>query len=334
MMKSIIAALVLSVSINVNATEGVCSTPDGQKKYTLFVNEMLSGSGGVNETIPDARWSESSYLLNCVCTSAYHHDHITWKATTDLAPFNEKQFYYQVNDFLAVRTDVNVQGEEWEHYVPFDGAIDSAPLPDNCQGMYETTGTTGTVSLYLRKPISGQIHIPRTRLYKLFATTHESSGAPNEGFGNVPVSELWLEGEIIGQASCVINDGNIINVDMHSINRNTLTQRGVKPDRYVDENVKITLKCSNVNEAVQVKLKLSAKTVGADLPAIQTSNPDVGIVLEHENNKVVPQHTEIPVTINNQYGEVELEAYPVNTRGKIPSSGVFEATAGLDLIYK
>lgn len=108
----------------------------------------------------------------------------------------------------------------------------------------------------------------------------------------------------------------------------------MKPEQYVDENVKITLKCSNVNEAVQVKLKLSAKIVGADLPAIQTSNPGVGIVLEHENNNVVPQRTEIPVTINNQYAEVELEAYPVNTRGKTPSSGVFEATAGRDLIYK
>ncbi|QMI03932.1 fimbrial protein [Citrobacter sp. RHB25-C09] len=108
----------------------------------------------------------------------------------------------------------------------------------------------------------------------------------------------------------------------------------MKPEQYVDENVKITLKCSNVNEAVQVKLKLSAKIVGADLPAIQTSNPDVGIVLEHENNKVVPQRTEITVPVNNQYGEIELQAYPVNARGKIPSSGLFEATAGLDLIYK
>lgn len=160
------------------------------------------------------------------------------------------------------------------------------------------------------------------------------NSAPNEGFGTVPVSELWLEGEIIGPASCVINDGNIINVDMHSINRNALTQWGMKPEQYVDENVKITLKCSNVNEAVQVKLKLSAKIVGADLPAIQTSNPDVGIVLEHENNKVVPQRTEITVPVNNQYGEIELQAYPVNARGKIPSSGLFEATAGLDLIYK
>lgn len=334
MMKSVVAMLLFSASINAFAAEGVCKATDGHKKYSLFVNEMLSGSGSSNGAFLEAKWSESSYTLSCECTSSFHHEHITWKATTDLAPFTDLPFYYRVNDFLAVRTDVNIQGEEWEHYVPFDGAIDSAPLPGNCQGIHETSGTTGSVALYLRKPVSGQIHIPRTRLYKLFATTHESSGAPNEGFGNVPVSELWLEGEITGPASCVINDGNIINVDMHSINRNALTRRGVKPDRYIDEVVKISLKCTNVNQAVQVKLKLSAKTVGADLPAIQTSNPDVGIMLEHNKSQIVPQRTEIPVPVNNQYGEVELQAYPVNARGKMPSSGLFEATAGLDLIYK
>ncbi len=327
-------ALLLFISLSVDAADGPCQPSSGQNTYTIFVNEMLSGNGQVNDVLPDARWSESSYTMNCSCSPSVRHDHITWKATTDLSPFKEKRGYYRVNDFLAVRTNVNVQGEEWEHNVPFDGAIDSAPLGDSCQGIYETTGTSGTVSLYLSHPISGQVHIPRTRLFKLFATTHESSGAPNGGFGNTPVSELWLEGEIVGPASCIINDGNIINVDLHSIQRNALSRRGEKPDRYVGETVKISLKCSNVSEAVQVKLRLSASTVGQDLPAIRTNNPDVGIVLEHERERVIPQRTEIPVPVHDQYGEIELEAYPVNAMGKIPKSGIFEATAGLDLIYK
>ncbi|MBN6044527.1 fimbrial protein [Citrobacter sp. ku-bf4] len=333
-MKYIFSAIIFSVSMSVSAADGICHSTSGQNKYTVFVNEMLAGHRQQDKSLPDVRWSESPYQLSCVCSPAFRHDHVTWKATTNLAPFNEKKYYYQVNDYLAVRTNVNVQGEEWEHYVPFDGAIDSAPLHGDCQRMYETTGTSGSLSLYLRKSVSGQIHIPRTRLFQLFATTHESSGAPNDGFGHEPISELWLEGDITGPASCVINDGNIIHVDLHAVNRNALNQRGKKPDRYSDERVKISLKCMNVNEAVQVKLRLSAVSVGQDLPAIKTSNPDVGIVLEHAKARIIPQRTEIPVPITDQHGEVELEVYPVNARGNIPVSGVFEATAGLDVIYK
>jgi type 1 fimbria pilin len=167
---------------------------------------------------------------------------------------------------------------------------------------------------------------PKTMFNVYFTTT-----------GDDPLSEvvyrIVYSGSVTVPQSCAINAGQTIVVDFGSLYSGGFTRAGEKPAGVRNKIFTVPVKCSGVDSQVNLSLRLIAAADSHISQAIATSNPDVGVVVESNDGRVLTPNDASSVepftTDENGSATLSLQAYPVSTTGETPAEGAFTALANL-----
>ncbi|PLR48529.1 hypothetical protein CYR52_13435 [Chimaeribacter arupi] len=221
---------------------------------------------------------------------------------------------------------------------PFEDVSDGLSHPCGSDGFYHSpiaeTGSKGTLSLYLVKGFTGKLVIPPILLARVYARWGTQGG-----YSATHINELLIAGQLIAPQTCRINDGTVINIDLGTLRSADILVPGALPANYTPQAVRLEYMCANITETMQIELTLYGQE-SADLPGtLQTSNPDIGVQVADQNMKPFDVNGgEVPLTLN--YGDIQYEtgqqvlyAWPVNTTGKPPATGPFNASALLEVEF-
>ena len=344
----LVALLMTGFSTQVFAAycQAVGGTKSFDFNYVTTISEPTANVPGTKAWAKD--WALSGdYAARCNC----YGNTITplfYRTISTLAPVPvgthvpdvSKKWFIIPNDKgdsnLAISTQVYIGGNLKKLVnVPFSDVSNIMPSTWCQPHITLATGAQGNISLTFLRPFIGQVVIPRVKVIDLFAGTNTSG----DSFTGAPVASVYIQGTVTAIQSCKINDGQVIEVPFGQIAANDFRIKGAGPTGYTNRIIDVKYKCTNIANGVDVVMTLEAAT-SPQLPnAILTNNPDVGIMVYHNgNNEVIPHQTPLPITIKTisgqQTGSTTLFAKPVNTTGKLPQRGPFEATASLNINIK
>ncbi|CNC53431.1 exported pilin protein [Yersinia intermedia] len=132
---------------------------------------------------------------------------------------------------------------------------------------------------------------------------------------------------VIAPASCVLNDGNAVNVDFG----NDMVTKKVDGSNY-KRPIPVNLVCTGVtNNAMKFQLKGTRASFGGT-NILATNNPNLGIAIQILGlNVAVPLNSNVSFTYPNI---VKLQAVPVKKPDSTLSSGKFSAGATLTVDYQ
>lgn len=345
----LVALLMTGFSTQVFAV--YCEAKGGTQSFEFNYVTTISNP---TENVPGTKawfqnWNLSGeYGATCHCPYNNNQTQLYYRAISALAPVpvgtnvpdHSKKWFIIPNDKgdsnLAISTQVFIAGYLKQLVdVPFSGVGNLMVKPWCSPNISLATGATGKITLTFLRPFIGQVVIPRVKVIDLYAGTNTNE----DSFKGTPVASVYIQGTVTAIQSCKINDGQVIEVPFGQIAANDFRIKGAGPTGYTNRIIDVKYKCTNIANGVDVVMTLEAAT-SPQLPnAILTNNPDVGIMVYHNgNNEVIPHQTPLPITITTisgqQTGSTTLFAKPVNTTGKLPQRGPFEATASLNINIK
>jgi len=245
--------------------------------------------------------------------------------------------YYPLDVDKGINIGINVAlgGKDDLRTVPVDlsntagvdnGHIEKNNCDDNNDAYPFATGSNGTVSLELTKPLpSGRIEIPMQELVTIYAKKQTGSFDRSR-----PFVKLNFQLSIDIPPQCTINDGQIINVPFGDISVNEFKPEATDKEKDFD----IHVSCKNPDDVSKVSIKFRTSDFNGS-GFIKTHNDegvrsDLGIKLKHNGNKIDGSSPAIPT----QEGNVTITATPVQQGEKSPEPGKFEATSTLDFEFK
>ena len=237
--------------------------------------------------------------------------------------------YYQVNDYVQVSTAIWIGGGVGQYIqtpFPSGGVSNKAPMADNCYLTNDWhSGSKGQLSLRISKSFIGTSIISNVQVVSVFATAQSGS----YGHGPIPISNIYLSGQITVPQTCTINAGQIVTVDFGDIWSGKFKNKGQKPDGVNAKTVTFPVTCNGGVESTANLTVRFQSTPDANYPdAISSDNPDVGVVITDTNGRTVEPNTGlIPFSLENSQATVSFKAYPVSTTGKAPTEGKFTSLA-------
>lgn len=315
------------------ALSGECLANGGTYVYTPSVvytltNPSQNTAGRI--ILNAASWDlGSNFNGTCDCTGVTGSPEIYYKALIPGGSFvfdDGANKYYQVTNKLAVASSLYVAGRRNSYVsVPFDNESNLQPLTcaDHNAGEFKT-GSSGRISIYFVKPFVGQEVIPPTTIMNIYGSLISNS------YGSTPMSSVVLSGKITVPQSCIINDGQVINVDFGDIYNTALKTKGAGPDGYSPKVVQMAYICNNISEGVKLSFTFNGQSSSGDSSALATNNSDVGVRIEDTNGSVIsPNSGQLPAQFDytTQSGSTLFRTYPINTSGNTPAVGEFSSTA-------
>ena len=336
---SLVAAIlspIITVSTNAHAVDsswlpGECRPLNGTKSYTFnflkTVNDISENEK--SKEYPNAfQWSDNTqYNIQCNCmgSSTPPNPHVYFKTVTNLklhTTINNKNFY-KVSDNLAVASRSYISGKG-DINVPFSDYTNTGAPPNICSDQSAKSGSDGNLDLLITSPFIGQMPIPNTNIFNLYASVVPGS------YGLVPIAQVNITGLVTVQQSCEINAGQSIQVDFGEMMNGNFKGRGSKPQGVSAKTLQLGYKCYLVSNGMDVKMRFTGQNDSNYPDALATTNPDIGVIIEDGNgNPVQPNTGTIPMTVDydSQKGSVDITTYPVSTTGKIPVVGQFTSRA-------
>lgn len=325
------------------AVEGSCwptSTPPGQAhKFNIIENLTADDVPGTTQST----WNNKGNFDGiCFCQNASVPESILFRFTSSILGGGSGKrsadfIYYPLDVEKGINIGINVAlgGEDELRYVPVDlsntaGVDNGRPATNNCDDNNEhtafATGSNGTVSLELTKPLpSGRIDLPMQELVTIYAKKQTGSYDTSR-----PFVKLNFQLSIDIPPQCTINDGQTITVPFGDISANEFKPEATGKQKPVD----IHVSCKNPEDASRVSIKFRTSDFNSS-GFIKTHNEegdrnDLGIKLEHNGNKIDGSSS----AIQTQEGIVTIVATPVQQGEKSPEPGEFEATSTLDFEFK
>ncbi|WP_447880266.1 fimbrial protein, partial [Serratia fonticola] len=212
--------------------------------------------------------------------------------------------YYRVDDYFSV-------GFSWR-----DCSTWYVPAPSfnfNCSGGVPTVKSLrqlidfslslgGNGELWIRRPTTWTV---RLRVERAFSGPRVVN-FPNifrYYFGDVPSDAATLQmislvGNITVPETCTINAGQTIQVTFGDIGAGRFEGKGQKPSGYTPVSTSVPVTCNDAAAQRNVKVSLSATPTSGLDSAIRTSNPDIGIVVTDENDRLVrPNRDTLPLRL-------------------------------------
>ncbi|MFO6492715.1 fimbrial protein [Hafnia alvei] len=334
------------------AYTGACTANNGTYSYNynfgfLTVIDPAGNKPGYLFPRPYAWNLGGNYSMSCDCDPAVENqiwakDHYVpdayFKTETNL-PLGHSdgvhQFYI-INDYLETTEEVWVAGNKLAYVaVPWvdvsNETSKGGSFSYSCKDPNDpkrtnagwTTGSKGSLWLYIKKPFVGSIFVENIKVLDIFASVTPGS------YNSSPVSSIYVQGQVTVPQNCEINAGQIITVDFGKIWSGDFTTKGQKPDGYVAKNIKASMKCNNINAYTNLTIRFQSE-ISSDYPdAIKTNNPDIGVeIIDDNGHLVLPNTGLIPFHIDDKYeASVTFKAQPVSTTGNPPSAGQFQAQA-------
>ncbi|MEY0729810.1 fimbrial protein [Providencia rettgeri] len=253
--------------------------------------------------------------------------------------------YLNLNEYFDVKVEIQIGGRVGQKVtVPVKDMWNGGSDPIECTppsvnsrdyGVELRTGSSGTITFRLKKPIINGITINQAELVQVFA----KKGSPANGstaYAPIPSTRVVLGAGIITVADeCTINEGNPINIDFLDVANTSEQLNGIN----YAQSFKIPVKCTGgsfTTGDLNIKLSLLPGPSGsADF------NPDyfgtlkngvkrtnLGIVVTDNvaGTLVKPnQAYQVPDFINNQ-GTWNLTAAPIAAPGSSVEEGEFTST--------
>jgi len=319
---------------------GACLAVNDPLTYGIEVNQGRNFLNDPGMVIPDFVGIDSgdNRPIDCQCEGGSAP--LYFKAVVNLPPgYNDGTMtYYIVHPTVQIGLKYRVNNGPLIP-APFEDVSDGLSHPCGSDGFYHSpiaeTGMRATLSLYLARGFTGKVVIPPVVLGNVYARWGTQGG-----YGVNYINGVFIFGELTATQTCRINDGAIINIDLGTLLTDDILTPGAMPARYAPQQIRLELMCRNFYDSMQISLTLYGKE-SADLPGIlQTSNPDIGVQVTDQNLKPFNVNGgQVPLTldytdIDHEPGQKLLYAWPVNTTGKRPATGPFNALALLEVEFQ
>lgn len=192
--------------------------------------------------------------------------------------------------------------------------------PQSLTGLSQ--GSQGQVVLTLTKDVIGGAIVipPGIKLAHYYRST--AAGF----FSDKPMTEIRTLGQVIPVTpDCTINNGQVINVDFNDIDASQLKTDG--PSSTIKKSIPLTFSCSS-SMTLDIKIHLLANSASFDAGAIGSSLPNVGVVMMHDDQPVVP-YGYFDSKLVDGAGSETITFSPVISPGAENVQGNFTASATL-----
>lgn len=256
-----------------------------------------------------------------------------YTARTSLPPsdMNGHLGYRKLNEYIDVRIDIHVAGRvNAEILAPFESFSnqynDNTARCNTANPPFFTStnfrsSSKGTVTFKLRRPVINGVSVNSREIIEMYGVL-DMPGAGIPGLGSVPMARLFIETALLTVPDkCVVNNGNIIDVDFKDI-----PQASLDGSRYV-ETIPVSYKCTGGSFDSGVKgisIGVSARPASFSDSYMDTTTKNLGIVLKHNGKVVKPnEFTKMPKSQTN-VGTWDLTAAPI-TFGSDIGLGQFTA---------
>lgn len=347
-MKNIIKTLFLSVvgflfySSFSFAGTGYCTPVNGTESLTYnwgnyTFTDPTKNVPGTTAPPEQLQAAGGEVTMNCSCNEGPYSHAWLWGDTTLSGEVSAGGYnYYDVpgNNYLQVGATIYTSIDDTWHPVPF------GPVSNDTSGAGQTyycnqnfdlrtggnhTGSLLKVSLRIKQSFVGTSTISPV----IIASTYWTLGDGGQtSHGPQAATNIYISGSITVPQTCTINAGKIIPVDFGQIMAGEFKQKGALVDS-AKKTVIVPIKCSNIDASANLTLRLQAIPSQDDNDAIQTSNPDVGIVVEDVLGRTIrPNVGLIPFNLDDSLqAKPILYLTPVSTTGVSPAGGDFHALA-------
>nr|WP_318381161.1 fimbrial protein [uncultured Enterobacter sp.] len=282
-------------------------------------------------------WAAGTYPVTCHCTSEGIFTNPYVSAMSDLPSVtHNSQSYLMLNGVsnkLSIAALIGIRNGAQLYAVPFSYISDKMGgvyFADCNETLYNfDVAKSGKYFLYIEKPLVGVVTIPKQTVFRFYAATREGESSIDT---SSPIAIGEINGTITVPQSCTINAGQVIQVDFGRIISADLKTKGSEAASAARTQT-ISMTCDNVENTTTLSISLEGAADPNNTDMLKTSNADVGIKISNQNGTTLPISGEakLPVNYRDGNGESELTAVPVNTTGKTPEVGHFEALLTLDV---
>ncbi|MFI8417429.1 fimbrial protein [Serratia sp. NPDC078593] len=321
----------LGMSQPLLAAPGQCTNDEGVTDYPFVFTSVMTDpaqniQGKIIENAENGEWNlPRVYKATCECTTM-NAAYVMAKSLLTNEVYNDGRIrFFELNKYLAVGSEVKIGGvaDRFEP-VPFDYTSNQNDAWDSgCESQRYKSGSEGHIHLYFIRPFVGQTVIPSTKLVEVYLAS--SPGVSS----TTPVSTVTMSGTVTVPQNCEINPQPIV-IDFGDIMSSDFTTKGAMPRNFTPERKEITVGCRNISDGVKVSLSFQAEADPSDPTLLKTTNGDIAVKLQGgDGNAISPSNGTLAVDFDypSQKGNAEIVAYPVNTSGKTPEVGDFNATA-------
>jgi len=313
--KSLLALMVLMCCIP--SAYAVNCTSSGKTDFTLPLNITVPAS---NNKANARVYSGTVYLNDFTMSCLAGIDGIATNYTSPLQIIGSKGNIkiFKINDFLTAEVYLfqNDTGSRQKVvYIPAEDKIQS-------QTGNFSPNTNAIVTVYLTKPLQGDIAIPDTDLY-----------SASFGDGESASYKLHLYGSISAENQCSIVNGEL-NYSFIDLEPDAFEKAGIgnKPANVNPVSRSISINCTG-NHAVTLQLSAPKSNNGF----IESDSEDIGFLVSDQNgNQLSPgdNSTAIKLSVNDGITQATLKAWPVSMTGKRPVPGTYTATAFVVVSYE
>lgn len=303
------------------------ATP-GENDFTVELNNtgFPSNQAGTTLEIPyRAQGDPTRYRLNFNNQTGQSSTETHMLVDSVLPASDINPGYLKLNDFIDVRVLIIKSGAigSWSYFGNTPNLIDGIGWANIFNyGLY------GTLGLRLRKDIiGGAIIIPRDEVVaSVFRSMRRIGGRDGIPRNPLPSFRIVLKGQTLPTpVECSIQ-ADKRDVDFKDLSSADITIDG---SRYGQE-LQLTYRC-NTPRNLPVKVNMIADNSSFSSNFIATSNPNLGIVMEHGGKTVKPWGS-FDSTLMNGTGSDRIYVAPVkNPTAKTIATGDFTANAVLVL---
>lgn len=334
----IAAALTLTGLATGAARAGRCDPLKHATPYLLQLDrdEIDTGHNMAGQRLPDAVTFHlaNQFPMECRCEGGSAA--LYYRSVSLLPPgYHDGELtYFVVNRSLQIGIKLGIKDTP-PIPVPFDDLPDGGSYACGSDGSYyhptDELGSHGTLSLYVSRGFIGELDIPLTRLMEIYARWGTQAG-----YGTEPVSRVSVFGSLIVPQTCLIDDGEVININLGRLHSADLLTPGAMPVHYVPQLITLNYQCQNIADTMHLELTLMGEESTAQPGVLQSSNPDVGVRMADAQMAPLEINTSrlpLPLTFDpqGQSGRQSFYAWPVNTTGKPPAGGPFSASALMEV---
>ena len=323
---------------------GPCTPTNGTHVFNPTINKAVTD---VSQNVKGATFVDfsswdlgGSYTAFCECPDdTLYSNPVYFRAEVPLtfATSVGGRNYYQVNNSLAVATDVWISGA-FNQYVgtPFDNISNLEPTRSQCIQNESTSkavwwsGGKGKISLYILQPFVGETIIPSTKIIDIYASKAVGQ------YNSIPVASVYISGSVTVPQGCELSSGSTLEIPFGEFKSSDFKDRkGLIPSGATKYTKELQFKCTNISDGVKIYLRIEGKPNTNDTNAIDMGNADIGAVIEGNNgNIMIPndstgQEMNVSTLVDETHrvATTTITAYPISTTGKAPAAGEFEGIA-------
>ncbi|MEQ0188781.1 fimbrial protein [Klebsiella sp. CN_Kp098] len=233
--------------------------------------------------------------------------------------------YIKVSRYFEVAARAT-DAEAGNYYPP----VDYVKMGDWTLGsQFSVNESKWILKLKITKPFIGHASLPNIKLFTVFITT-----SPQDAL-TTPVYTVSFSGDVTVPQSCQINSGQVIKIDLGPIPSAKFGEAGAgnPVQGFAPKEATVTVVCSGgVSSTANLTIRLQGVPSSQVSDALKTTNPDIGVEIMSEDNKVMsPDGFSgiYPFRLDNEQWTTSIKAFPISLTGKLPAVGPYQTQAVL-----